>query len=75
MSRMQAGLQLKNAVYSKDLNVRALHQQRWLQFPEEIRNHVKQNVSYTTIQWDRPKIKALDTKPLLLKTETLLVLS
>ena len=45
MSRMQAGLQLKNAVYSKDLSVRAVHQQRWLQFPEEIRIHVKQNVS------------------------------
>ena len=45
VSRMQAGLQLKNAVYSKDLSVRAVHQQRWLQFPEEIRIHVKQNVS------------------------------
>ena len=42
---MQAGLQLKNAVYSKDLSVRAVHQQRWLQFPEDVRIHVKQNVS------------------------------
>ena len=44
VSRMQAGLQLKNAIYSKDLQVRALHQQRWLQFPEAVRMHVKQNV-------------------------------
>ncbi|KAK7111932.1 hypothetical protein V1264_011476 [Littorina saxatilis] len=44
VSRMQAGLQLKNAIYSKDVSVRAVHQQRWLQFPEEIRTHVKQNV-------------------------------
>ncbi|KAL8564063.1 Importin subunit beta-1 [Nucella lapillus] len=44
VSRMQAGLQLKNAVYSKDLTVRALHQQRWLQFAEEIRIHIKGNV-------------------------------
>ena len=45
VSRMQAGLQLKNAIYSKDQNVRAMHQQRWLQFPEDTRNYVKQNVS------------------------------
>ena len=45
VSRMQAGLQLKNAVYSKDLAVRAVHQQRWLQFSEDVRVHVKQNVS------------------------------
>ena len=45
VSRMQAGLQLKNAVYSKDVTVRAEHQQRWLGFPDELRNHVKQNVS------------------------------
>ncbi|XP_076458864.1 importin subunit beta-1-like [Babylonia areolata] len=44
VSRMQAGLQLKNAVYSKDIGVRALHQQRWLQFPDEVRIHIKQNI-------------------------------
>lgn len=42
--RMQAGLQLKNALYSKDQTVRQEHQQRWLTFPEEIRNYIKQNV-------------------------------
>ncbi|XP_052080886.1 importin subunit beta-1-like isoform X3 [Mytilus californianus] len=42
--RMQAGLQLKNALYSKDQTIRQEHQQRWLQFPEEIRNYIKQNV-------------------------------
>lgn len=45
VSRMQAGLQLKNAIYSKDITIRTLHQQRWLQFPDEIRSHIKQNVS------------------------------
>ncbi|XP_025092780.1 importin subunit beta-1-like isoform X1 [Pomacea canaliculata] len=44
VSRMQAGLQLKNAIYSKDITIRTLHQQRWLQFPDEIRSHIKQNV-------------------------------
>lgn len=44
VSRMQAGLQLKNAIYSKDLSVRSLHQQRWLQFPDDVRTHIKQNV-------------------------------
>ncbi|XP_076088183.1 importin subunit beta-1-like isoform X2 [Mytilus galloprovincialis] len=42
--RMQAGLQLKNALYSKDQTIRQEHQQRWLTFPEEIRNYIKQNV-------------------------------
>ncbi|KAJ8320922.1 LOW QUALITY PROTEIN: hypothetical protein KUTeg_002509 [Tegillarca granosa] len=42
--RMQAGLQLKNALYSKDQAVRAQYQQRWLQFPEDVRMFVKQNV-------------------------------
>ncbi|XP_033729110.1 importin subunit beta-1-like isoform X1 [Pecten maximus] len=42
--RMQAGLQLKNALYSKDQNIRVEYQQRWLQFPEERRSLIKQNV-------------------------------
>ncbi|VDI39446.1 importin subunit beta-1-like isoform X1 [Mytilus edulis] len=42
--RMQAGLQLKNALYSKDQTIRQEHQQRWLTFAEEIRNYIKQNV-------------------------------
>jgi len=44
VARMQAGLQLKNALYSKDANVKLEYQQRWLQFPEEIRNFIKANV-------------------------------
>jgi importin subunit beta-1 len=42
--RMQAGLQLKNALYSKDQTVRQEHQQRWLTFPEDVRSYIKQNV-------------------------------
>lgn len=42
--RMQAGLQLKNALYSKDQNIRHDQQRRWLSYPDEIRSYVKQNV-------------------------------
>lgn len=42
--RMAAGLQLKNALTSKDPDIKLQLQQRWLQFPEEIRNFIKQNV-------------------------------
>lgn len=56
---MQAGLQLKNALYSKDQNIRAEFQQRWLKFPEDIRTFIKQNVSISLklhkenkIYWD-----------------------
>lgn len=41
---MQAGLQLKNALYSKDPALKIEYQQRWLQFPEDVRNLVKLNV-------------------------------
>lgn len=41
---MAAGLQLKNALTSKDGDVRLQFQQRWLQFPDDVRNHIKQNV-------------------------------
>ncbi|XP_064598231.1 importin subunit beta-1-like [Liolophura sinensis] len=41
VARMQAGLQLKNALYSKDPSIREQYQQRWLQFPVEIKEHIK----------------------------------
>ncbi|KAA0187419.1 Importin subunit beta-1 [Fasciolopsis buskii] len=41
--RMQAGLQLKNALYSKDPDIKTVYQQRWLQFPPEARLYIKQN--------------------------------
>ncbi|GAB1607726.1 importin subunit beta-1 isoform X1 [Argonauta hians] len=44
VARMQAGLQLKNAVYSKDATVKTSYQQRWLQFSEDIRVYIKKNV-------------------------------
>ena len=43
--RIQAGLQLKNALYSKDLVVQEQYKTRWLQFPEDVTDYVKQNVS------------------------------
>jgi len=42
---MQAGIQLKNALYSKDATLRTQHQQRWMQFPVELRAYIKKNVS------------------------------
>ncbi|KAK3747939.1 hypothetical protein RRG08_041776 [Elysia crispata] len=44
VARMQAGLQLKNALYSKDNVIKLQHQQRWLHFPQHIRDLIKQNV-------------------------------
>ncbi|KAH3770842.1 importin subunit beta-1-like isoform X1 [Dreissena polymorpha] len=44
VARMQAGIQLKNALYSKDSTLKGEYQQRWLQFPEEVRLFVKMNV-------------------------------
>lgn len=46
VARMAAGLQLKNQLTSKDQTIKAQYQARWLSFPEEIRNYIKQNVSY-----------------------------
>lgn len=44
ISRMQAGLQLKNAIYSKDSSVRGSYYERWLQMPSEYTNYIKQKV-------------------------------
>lgn len=45
VARMAAGLQLKNQLTSKDPNIKATYQARWLGFLEEIRTYIKQNVS------------------------------
>lgn len=45
VSRMAAGLQLKNQLTSKDENVKLKFQAKWLQLPEDIRTYVKKNVS------------------------------
>ena len=42
---MQAGIQLKNHLYSKDYEIRCQYQQRWLSFPDDLKNFVKTNVS------------------------------
>ncbi|GFR15691.1 importin subunit beta-1 [Trichonephila clavata] len=44
VARMAAGLQLKNALTSKDTELRVKYQERWLQFPVDIRSYIKQNV-------------------------------
>lgn len=37
-------LQLKNALYSREENLKQAYQERWLSIPENIRNHIKNNV-------------------------------
>ena len=41
---MAAALQLKNHLTSKDADIRGQVQQRWLSYPEQTRNYIKQNV-------------------------------
>ncbi len=43
LTRAQAAIQLKNAIYSKDETIKQQHQERWLQLPEDTRAHIKQN--------------------------------
>jgi hypothetical protein len=38
-------LQLKNALYSKEDSIKQVYQERWLNIPENIRIHIKNNVS------------------------------
>lgn len=45
VARMAAGLQLKNQLTSKDNHIKQQYQQRWLSFPEDVREYVKKNVS------------------------------
>lgn len=44
VSRMAAGLQLKNQLTSKDDQIKQKFQANWLQLPEDIRNYIKKNV-------------------------------
>ena len=63
MARMQAGLQLKNQLTSKDPNIKIQFQQRWLQIPEEVRTVVKMNVSLTVdsmdVLWYRMELRLI----------------
>ncbi|CAF1675137.1 unnamed protein product, partial [Adineta ricciae] len=42
-ARAQAALQLKNALYSKEENLKQAYQERWLNMPANIRDHIKMN--------------------------------
>ena len=44
MCRQQAGVQLKNFLYTNDESLKAQYEQRWLNIPEDIRSYTKQNV-------------------------------
>lgn len=44
VARMAAGLQLKNCLTSKDVELKQQYQQRWLTFPLELRAYIKKNV-------------------------------
>ena len=43
ITRAQAAIQLKNAIYSKDETIKLQHQERWLQIPEDVRTYIKNN--------------------------------
>lgn len=45
VARMAAGIQLKNTLASNDAKVKLQYQQRWLAFPQDVRDYVKTNVS------------------------------
>ncbi|XP_023325397.1 importin subunit beta-1 [Eurytemora carolleeae] len=45
--RQQAGVQLKNFLYTNDESLRAHYEERWLAMPEDIRNYTKANVVNT----------------------------
>lgn len=45
VARMAAGLQLKNHLTSKDEKISQQYEERWHQFPSEIRELIKNNVS------------------------------
>jgi len=42
--RQQAGVQLKNFLYTNDESLRTQYEERWLAMPEEIRQYTKQNI-------------------------------
>ena len=42
---MQAGIQLKNHLYSKDYEIRCQYHLRLLSFPDDMKNFVNTNVS------------------------------
>lgn len=44
VARMAAGLQLKNQLTSKDPTIKYQYQERWLTFPEDMREYVKKNI-------------------------------
>jgi len=59
VARMQAGLQLKNQLTSKDPNIKLQFQQRWLQIPEDVRTIVKMNsLECLGTETSRPSIAA-----------------
>ena len=41
MVRQQAGVQLKNFLYTNDESLRAHYEERWLAMSEDIRNYTK----------------------------------
>lgn len=51
VARIAAGLQLKNHLTSKDVNVTQEYVQRWHSFPVDTREYIKKNVSYITRVW------------------------
>ena len=59
---MQAGLQLKNAFYSKDPAMRQEYQRRWLSFPQDIKDYIKKNVSLVKLYNFKLKLHSVSKK-------------
>lgn len=43
VTRAQAAIQLKNAIYSKEEIIKVQYQERWLQMPEDVRVYIRNN--------------------------------
>lgn len=50
VARTAAGLQLKNHLTSKDASITEQYHKQWLSFPENIREYIKTNVSWTSVR-------------------------
>lgn len=56
VARTAAGLQLKNHLTSKDSTTNLQQQQAWLQFPSDVRDYIKKNVSIFNFLFDNAKL-------------------
>lgn len=64
VARVAAGLQIKNSLTSKDPDIKAQYQQRWLAIDANARREVKNYVShfcFFLVMWHREQEKSRDS--------------